>query len=276
MKKILAPTDFSDTARNAIEYAVQLAIRANAQLVLFHAYHPMPLSADMPVETADLEEIGKWAHASLDALRQDIFYRHGQTLQIECVCRCGFAVEEINDFALEYDVDLVVMGMQGADYISEKVIGSITTALIREIPCPVLVIDRRVRFADIKRIVLACDYVKPPRREGFDALKNFMAIFVSYWVYVVNVTNDGGARVSFPESGTQLRIREFFNHEGCSFHSVREDDVIAGLRHFSDEKKADLMVMVPRRYSFWRGIFYSSLTKRMAFHTSIPLLILQP
>lgn len=275
MKKILAPTDFSDTARNAIEYAVRLAIQADAQLVLFHVYHASPVSADMSVETVSFEEKSKWSYSSLNAIREDIYYRYGKTLEIECACRCGFAVAEINDFALEYDVDLIVMGMQGADYISEKVIGSITTALIREAPCPVLVIDRHVRFAEIKRVVLAFDYVKPPRREVFNALKDFTGLFASPWIYVVNVTDNDSTQKSFLESKAQPRIREFLHHEGHSFHSVQEDDIIAGLHRFSDEKKADLMVMVPRRYSFWRGIFYSPLIKRMAFHTSIPLLILQ-
>lgn len=276
MKKILAPTDFSDTSRNSIEYAVRLAIQANAQLVLFHAYHATPVSMDAPVTNLSLEEISKWSYSSLNAIREDIYYRHGQTLNVECVCRCGFAVEEISDFALEYDVDLVVMGMQGADYISEKVIGSISTALMREASCPVLVIDRKVRFTDIKRIVLACDYVKPPRREVFDALKDFAGLFASPWLYVVHVTSGDSTQTSFLESRAQPRIREFLHHEGHSFHTVQEDDIVTGLQRFAGEKQADLMVMVPRKYSFWRGIFYSPLTKRMAFHTSIPLLILQP
>lgn len=276
MKKILVPTDFSDTARNAIDYALQLALQANAQLVLFNAYHPTPVSADMPPETRSLEEIGKWSYASLNAIREDIYYRHGESLVVECVNRCGFAVEEIGDFALEYDVDLIVMGMQGTGYISEKVIGSVTTALMRDAPCPVLVIDRHVRFAPVKRVVFACDYLKPPRRPVFDALKDFVSLFPSPWIYVVNVKGDNNPQLSFLESRAQPRIREFLNHEGHSFHSVREDDIVAGLRRFSEEKEADLMVMVPRRYSFWRGIFYSPLTKRMAFHTTLPLLILQP
>lgn len=275
MKRILAPTDFSDTARNAVEYAVSLALQANAELILFHAYHASPLAVDVPLDNITLEEIHARSDQSLQAIRREILHRHGDTLTVECVSRCGFAVDEIADFALEYDADLVVMGMQGAGYISETVIGSITTALLREAPCPVLVIDRHVKFADIRRIVLACDYVQPPRREALDALKDFAGLFTSPWVYVVNVVGKNAVLVSSLESRNRPRVSACLNHEGHSFHSVEDTDVVAGLKRFAQEKQADLVVMVPRRYSFWRGIFYAPLIKRMAFHTSVPLLVLQ-
>ena len=277
MKRILVPTDFSDTARNAVEYAVHLALQANAGLILFHAYHASPLAADVPPDSFfTLEEIHTRSDQSLQAIRHEILHRHGDTLTVECVSRCGFAVDEIVDFALEFDADLIVMGMQGAGYISETVIGSITTALLREAPCPVLVIDRHVKFTDIRRIVLACDYVQPPRRGTFEALKDFAGLFTSPWIYVVNVVGKNAVLVSSLEARNRPRVTEYLHHEGHSFHSVEDTDVVAGLKRFAEEKQADLMVMVPRRYSFWRGIFYAPLIKRMAFHTSVPLLIFQP
>lgn len=274
MKKILAPTDFSETARNSIEYAVRLAIQANAQLVLFHAYHMPALGADVPATDLNLEEMARWSYSSLHAIREDIYYRHGQGIEVECVCRCGFAAEEINDFALEYDADMIVVGMQGADFISEAVIGSVSTAIMREAPCPVLVIDRNLRFTEIRKLVFACDYIRPPRRETFDALKGFMGLFRNPWVYIVHVTGNGLSPGTALEALSKPRIREYLHHEGHSFHTVEGENIVEGLQQFAAQHQADLIVMVPHRYSFWRGIFYSPLSKRMAFHTRLPLLIL--
>ncbi len=206
--------------------------------------------------------------------RRHLRHRHGQTLNAECVCRCGFAVEEIRAILkVEYDVDLVVMGMQGADYISEKVIGSISTALMREAPCPVLVIDRKVRFTDIKRIVLACDYVKPPRREVFDALKDFAGLFgVALAVCGARNERRQHANALFWNRG-HSPIRSFCTMKGTRSIPVRGGRYRDRPSALCGEKQADLMVMVPRKYSFWRGIFYSPLTKRIhglpCFHSVI-------
>lgn len=276
MKKILAPTDFSETARNSIEYATRLAVTAKAKLILFHVYQPVDEESDDLGMDTDLEATLAQAKISLQTIAIEIQKHHADSLEIECVCRCGYPVDEIGDYALEEAIDLIVMGMQGADYISDNVIGSITTALIREANCPVLVIDQKVRFNEIAHVVVACDYIRPPKRETFDALKNFTSLFTAPWVFIVKVSGKNMLPLKLWESKSQNQIRDFLHHEAHSFHTVAESDIIAGLQRFSEEKKADLMVMMPRRYSFWRSMFYSPLTKRMAFHTSIPLLILQP
>ena len=54
-----------------------------------------------------------------------------------------YIIEEINLFSERNKTDLIVMGMQGAGYLAEKVIGSITTSLMPKAKCPILVIDEK-------------------------------------------------------------------------------------------------------------------------------------
>ena len=55
-KTILAPTDFSDAATNAIHYAAELAKSTQAKLVLFHTYYAPHLITDVTVVVPTLQE----------------------------------------------------------------------------------------------------------------------------------------------------------------------------------------------------------------------------
>jgi nucleotide-binding universal stress UspA family protein len=275
MKKILVPTDFSSAAKNAIAYAAHLAVRSKAQLVLFNAYHSAPLSIDIPVADMSIDEVRMQSMAELLTIQHELVIEYGERLVIECHNRRGLALDEINDYAIENGIDMIVMGMQGSNFISEKVVGSTTTALMQDAPCPILVVDRHVKFQEIQKIVLACDYIRIPSFEALDRLKNICDLFVTPWVYVLHVISNPSVEQSLLENINAPKMHQLLRNMPHSIQSIDNPDIMDGINGFASKNHADMLVMIPRRHSIWRGIFYSPLTKKMAFHTSIPLLILQ-
>lgn len=269
MKAILASTDFSKTARNAIEYAVEIAKRTKARLILFHAYHATVVPAEVPI-VIPAEEFEQEALKSLEKIKRSIHRKHGNKLSIECICRYGFPVDEINRFVTGHKIDLVVMGMEGSGYLTEKLIGSITTAVINGSKCPVLAIDRYVKFKNIKKIALACDYNKISKKTIFDPIKLFAQLFKSH-VYILNVVKDK-TKPAISKAVSGIRLNHSFDGIPHSFHSVASEDVIKGINDFVRQEKVDLVVMIPRNHSFFQGLFKEAHTKKMAFHSKVPLL----
>ncbi|MCE9538133.1 MAG: universal stress protein, partial [Bacteroidetes bacterium] len=268
---ILAPTDFSDSARNAINYAAELAKQTKAKLILFHAFHIPAVPSDIPF-IMPLNEIEKDTLNELIKIKKNILFKHGSELNIECKTKLGFAVDEINEIAKEEKIDLIVMGVRGAGYLSEKLLGSITTTLIRKAKCPVLAINNKVLFKSIKKIVLACDYENIAIK-SMDSIKEFIKLFDSK-LYILNVSNEGEliSPIKKTVAGTQL-VNSF---EGLthSFDFVENEDIVEGINEFVYEYNADLIIMIPRKHTFFENIFQERNTKRMAFHTHIPLLAL--
>lgn len=273
MKTILAPTDFSTTSRNAIDYAMEIARLSGARLILFHAYHIPPIATEAPVAIPALDEIEKRCIKDLEKIEKDLRMKHGTATEIEHICKCGFAVEEINQYAKEENISLVVMGMHGSGYLSEKFIGSITTSLMRKAACPVLAIDRHVRFKNIKKIVLACDYNEIGDRSILNPLKTFSLLFNSH-IYVLNVVRDPAMTVTVNRAATELRLEHLLEDINHSFHYTKNEDIVKGIHDFVEEHKTDMVVMIPREHSFLRNIFHEPETTRMAFHTRVPLLSL--
>ena len=274
MKVILVPTDFSEVSENAVNYAAEIAHITNAKLILFHVYHLPVVVSEAPMFMPDFTVMEADCMDSLREIAKNIEANHGKKLAIECVCKCGFAVDEIKFYAEEYKVDLLVMGMQGAGYLTEKLIGSVTTSLIEKSKCPVLAIDKHVKFKSVKRIVLACDYDEIEDREIFEPLKEFAHIFKSH-IYILNVERkQEHAMLADKVVKDFMKLEYTLADTNHTFHFLDNEDVVEGINKFVKESEMDMVVMIPRKHSILKNIFSEPNTSRMAFHSKVPLLAL--
>lgn len=273
MKTILVPTDFSDASTNSLDYAVEIAKLTNAKLILFHVYHIPIITSEVPLVIPTLEEMENECTMALQALARNISLKNGNSLLIEYVCKCGFAVDEINQFAQEEEIDLIVMGMQGAGYITQKLIGSVTTSLIRNTKRPILVIDKHIKFKSIKKIVLACDYHEIKNNSVVEPLKKLAHLFKAH-TYILNVVPELETTPTTKEAIAGIQLEHFLENMNHSFHSIKNEDVVNGITGFITSENMDMLAMIPHKHSVIKTIFHPSNTKHMAFHTTVPLLIL--
>lgn len=274
MKTILIPTDFSDNALNAINYATEIAKLTKAKIILFHAFHVPVTYTEMPIVTIQMEEVEKEKMNSLKKIMNEMQRKNNNSLEIECICKMGFAVDEICELVKSKSIDLVIMGIHGANQLSELLLGSTTTALINKGACPVLVINPFVKFKSIQNIVFACDYREISNKSILKSLKEFVELFKSN-VYVYNVIHEREETVPLMAkavSGILLEHSlEGINH---SFHFGEPGDVVDSINLFAEKKNVDMIVMIPHKHTLLKSILLEGNTKKMAFHTRVPLLAL--
>lgn len=272
MKTILVPTDFSKIAQNAIDYAIEIAKRTSSKLILFHVYQLPITPTEVPI-IYPVDQIEKDILEDLHKIEKQIFAKHGKNIPIECQFTTGFPADKIKLYSKKKKVDLIVIGMQGAGYLTEKLIGSVTTSLIRDSRCPVLVIDKHVKFKPIKKIALAYDYKEGTNKSTFDTMKEIANLFDSY-VYVLNVVQELETIPAVNEAVAGIKLNHSLEDIKHSFHATKNEDVVEGINEFVDDKKIDMIVMIPRMHSILKTLFVEPHTKRMAFHTKTALLAL--
>src|ERR1035437_6280700 len=115
MKTILVPTDFSKNAENALLYAINLAKRMSAKIILLHSFHVDYTSGYVPVDSIEkeIEEAEAKSNAQLKTLYNKV--SHHSKLPIECISSQNLVVDAILTIIDEKNIDLVVMGTQGAN-----------------------------------------------------------------------------------------------------------------------------------------------------------------
>jgi nucleotide-binding universal stress UspA family protein len=150
IRRVLAPTDFSDHSLLAVKYACAMAERFEAELHLLHALSEIvPAGPDpllMPVMPPKYYEESE-ARAK-ESLRDLVRPEWGKPVAIESSVAWGSPVESIVEYATEHAVSLIVIATHGRTGLSHVLLGSVAERIVREAPCPVLTIrDRRGRPA---------------------------------------------------------------------------------------------------------------------------------
>ncbi len=272
MKAILVPTDFSDASMNAIEYAAEMALSIKAKLILFNVYTTPPIAIEVPVLVLTDDELRAKCMDRLNEVKINLHKKRGPNLDIECDCALGFEIDMINEFAAEKKPSMIVMGMQGANYIVERFLGSTTTAIIRKSQYPVLCINKDISFRTIKKILLAVDGKQTEYKKVLDPLKKLVHLFNAH-LYILHVA-PALAIVPEIEKTSFNAMEDEMTDIQHSYHYHTSNDVVGDINAFAIEINADMVVMIPRKHSLLDGILIEAYTKKMAFHTKFPLLSL--
>jgi nucleotide-binding universal stress UspA family protein len=139
LKKILVPTDFSESAQHALKYAVSFAQEYQAEITLLHVVEIVAVgyASDLfPVPMAEaFQEISAYARTELAKLAQEV--RSRGILVHELVAQ-GRPAAEIVRAAREQATDLIVLGTHGKGMLDHALFGSTAERVVRKAPCPVL------------------------------------------------------------------------------------------------------------------------------------------
>lgn len=272
MKKILVPTDFSILSDNALDYAVQLAKKTGAELLLFHVYFmPTPMYDPLVIIPSE-KEFEKQAQESLEKLKRMVL-KTNPDLKVSYKTVPGVPDEEIMQYGEKEKVDFIVTGNQGAGYLEERILGSTASLLIRKSKIPLFVIDKKVKFKEPKNIVLAVDFSETDNKTVLKPLKELAKFFKSH-VQVLNVFRESQARPTLNEIAESFRLIHALKYIHHSFFYRENTDVIAGINDFVVKHDIDLVVMIARDHSAISRMFNEPHTKAMAFHSKVPLLTL--
>jgi nucleotide-binding universal stress UspA family protein len=141
LKKVLVPTDFSDSARHAFSYGVSFAREYKAELVLLHVVENLTVgyASDLfPVPMAEVfQEISGYAKTELAKLAAAA--KQKGVACSELVAQ-GKPSAEIIRYAAENEVDMIVLGTHGKGMLDQALFGSTTERVVRRAPCPVLTV----------------------------------------------------------------------------------------------------------------------------------------
>jgi len=138
-KNILVPTDFSEGAEAALDYAVALAAKLDAKIHLLNVLGIEMLGAEMGLAMTQsiVDEIFHGNQKELDRL---VAARNGKCAFGPTQLEVGDARALIEQVATKLKADLIVMGTHGRRGFKRMFLGSVAEAVARVAPCPVLLV----------------------------------------------------------------------------------------------------------------------------------------
>ena len=140
INRILAPVDFSECSLAGLQYAIQLAEKFAARILVLHAV-PMGYAYTDGLGMYDISALEKEAqkNAELDMVE---FVRRAKfgRVKFETAVRIGIPVDHICDAAEKENIDLIVTSTHGRTGFSHVMMGSAAEQIVRRVPRPVLVV----------------------------------------------------------------------------------------------------------------------------------------
>ncbi len=279
VKKILFPTDFSPTAQNAFKHCLILADYYQAKIEVLHVVFPEYAAMDVPVvsmattrEKVDAAIPVMHSFLELGLSQTQALYTFQAIPRVEEKVEIGIAIGTIVKMANEHDVDLIMMGTKGSHNTLEKAFGSVSTGVIEQAKCPVMLIPEFAQWKPTHIVAYATDLSESDPYHFWKAAE--MLTPFHPLLHVINIhKGDAHDQIAIDE------LKKIFSNNTpavqISFHQEKHDSITDGLEVFVDNYGVDLLVMYSPHRSWVERWFHHSQTRDVAFTTRIPLLVIK-
>jgi nucleotide-binding universal stress UspA family protein len=146
---ILVPTDFSEYADYALDYAIEMAKMFQARVTVLYVFH-VPSLALGEVSPTVMDDTLQAMETNAQRQAQKALARVlNAGLQGDSVIVEGAPFQMIIDTAQEKEADLIVMGTHGRTGLTHILMGSVAERVVRMAPCPVLVTREAIDASDM-------------------------------------------------------------------------------------------------------------------------------
>jgi nucleotide-binding universal stress UspA family protein len=273
MKSILVPTDFSENAANATEYAAVIAESTGATVTLLHVYTPAVSRYNVisALMTEEVEEAKKDAREKLQIIVGTLRSQYSKA-DVKAAVAVGETVPEVLEAIKDGHVDMIVMGTQGVSSIEKFLLGSNAASIVEKATCPVMVIPAVALCSVPGKIVYATDYSYSDI-ESAKTLTEIASVFGATitFVHITTEEDDVDDEVSFINTFTK-EIKEATGSDRIQSRILSDATVIMGLDSLVEEGKADLLAIATRKRNIFQKVYNPSITRKLAHYTRIPLL----
>jgi nucleotide-binding universal stress UspA family protein len=279
MKTILVLTDFSINSDYTAHYALKLAQKIEANLLLCNVYmviknEQRPAYKKWPLavhEESSIEKLGAlMAHLKTQI---DLGDKRDFRPEINQYSMGGLISDTINDIVISHHIFMAVISMHRSNYLTSFLKTNHVWAIIKKASFPLLIIPYQVRYKDYKKIAFATDLTSSDI-----AVLNSLSSLAKYSDAMIIVTHvtDSDSFVD-TESG---QLEQFFKQDSRSinnpvinYRSIKNNSVLNVLTEVIQSAEIDMLVLTKRKKSVFKNLFKRSAILELANHSTKPLLI---
>lgn len=275
MKKILIPTDFSATAKNATFYAFKLAKQLHAdEVILYHGYQA-PVNIDPMVPTVvmpDIDTLRESSERILAHFKSIVCPFCDPSITVSTLARYDHLGDGLDDICHETGAALIVMGITGASILEEKLIGSNTLSVAENGTVPVIIVPPKAVFTKIEEVMLVCDFKKVVETTPVQPIKNILDA-TGAKLFVLHVDHEN-KQWSADTPFESLMLDTLLYSYKPEYLFENNNNFIEAVNIVALEKMVDIIITMPKKHGLFEGLFHSSATKKLAYHSNVPIMVI--
>ncbi|WP_158799158.1 universal stress protein [Pedobacter sp. L105] len=276
MKTILIPVDFSETSKNAIEYAANLTLDIEVdRIILLKSFNTnfyaelLPSPDYIQKTTEELNEERRVVIEQLKSLGKELQDHSKSAIKVETAISEQSLLRSLRQIIKDEKPDLLIVGSD--NLLTQSYIGAQLIAIVRTTTIPTLIVPSTFKYEQIKKALIPCDFKVLSR---LDSLKN-MADPLKWIKPELNILNvDPDLDHLAHEEDVDI-LKEFMEGYHYKIHYSEDPNIVHGILEFTKKNEVQLMIALPGKYSFFYNFTHSSITEAITLNSLLPVLILK-
>ncbi|SKB43242.1 universal stress protein [Dyadobacter psychrophilus] len=272
MKTILVPCDFSKAARQAVEFAKEIALVSPGEIKVLHVVEPEYLygngMAGQPYVFNDpvlpISVFIQDAEHEFENMKTAL---GDATVKITLVVERGPLIETVLNVAERENADLIVMSSTGAKGLREFFIGSNSERIVRRAPIPVFVTHQTQHVNDIRDIIVPTS-MDLTENEFLTEVKKLQAFFGAI-LHVLYINNYPMSLVHDQQATASLQsYANFYNLERYTLNVRRGANLEKGILDFASKMPGSIIAMSTHGYKGFEHLLKGSVAEGVVNHTT--------
>ncbi len=275
MKNILLLTDFSSNSKNALDYALNLFKGGKYHFFILNVqrtsnYTTGELWSATPSSSVydSIIKKPKDKLAKMVAKYEKDFTNEAYTFDV--ICDYDTFISAVNQTVKIKNIELIVMGTNGATGAKEVVFGSNTIGVIRNIDRPVLVIPQKYKFRRPKRILFATENDELFIEKSLSPLTYILSKFNAE-LEILMIEN---AKTVEQNRDKKEKIDKFYKGTKHNFYTITDIAADIAIGSFVQINNIDLVAKIINKESFLKRLLSKSSMSELTYKTKVPLLIM--
>lgn len=264
--KLLFPTDFSSTAKNAIDNTIKIFNNKELEVNAIHTYEVASYGASSSFTNIH-DLILKEAQKSMTELKDSLSQK--DKVSFKSMIEYGGVIIGVKNEVRAHDYDLLVLGTNGADSLSDKWIG--TNAMMMSVKADVssLIIPQEYEYNNEEfQINIALNPDRDYTNELFYKLKYLFGSTSFRLLFVCKNDN-------YTMEELEAKFVKLSENFDLTVEKVVDEKPIRGINSLLEGHKNELLVLMPNKFSFLDGLFHKSISSQITKMAKTPILVLK-
>jgi nucleotide-binding universal stress UspA family protein len=258
MKTILVGIDFTKSADNTIEYAIEVARKSNAKVLLFHAIAAPAIHTTSGLIFIDADSTLKSDEKKMNELLIQLSKKHPD-IKFDVELTYDTIKERAKKLSKKNKISLAVLGLETKSKISKFISGTTSADLTGKIDCPIITVPEKYKHHEIKKILIAIDN-KENISSGLSKRIHSTIDFIGADAEYVHIKTED-----------ELELGEKNRHP-FPVTNIKASDFHTGISNYAKKSKADAILLISHNYSAFHNLFIDSNSKKLILSSNIPVI----
>ena len=258
MKTILVGVDFSKSSDNTIEYAIEIAKKSEAKVLLFHALSAPVVHTTSGLVFMDGEANLKGEEKRMQNLLLQLSKKHSD-VKFDTELTYDNIRERVKKLSKKNKISLAVLGLESKSKISKFIYGTTSAGLTGKIECPIITVPEKYKHQTIKKILVAIDN-KENIGSGLSKRIHSTIDFIGATAEFVHIKTED-----------ELELGEKNRHPFPETN-IKSSDFKTGISSYAKKSKADAIMLISHNYSAFHNLFIDSNSKKIILSSNIPVI----